>query len=143
MTNGLNEEDQPRTRNLSTRISAEEQSQLAVEAALEKKGVRPVLLDVSKTSSYTDYLLLVSGRSDRHVQSLADGLVEAFAAEGIRPIGIEGQKTGQWTLIDFGDVIVHVFYHPLREFYDLEGLWHDAPRVELTVPAESQEEPQY
>ena len=53
------------------------------------------------------------------------------------PLGVEGKRDGQWTLIDFGDLIVHVFYHPMREFYDLEGLWADAPRVQINVPPES------
>jgi ribosome-associated protein len=110
---------------------------LAVEAALEKKGLEPVLLDVAAQATYTDYILLVSGTSDRHVQTISDAVVEAFARIRRRPIGVEGQREGQWALIDFGDLVVHVFYHPLRDFYDLEGLWCDAPRVALAVPAEA------
>ncbi len=111
---------------------------VAIEAALDKKALEPVLIDVSGSSSYTDFLLLVSGRSDRHVQTIADAVEEAFARTfARRPIGSEGKTDGRWVLIDFGEVVVHVFYHPMREFYDLEGLWCDAPRVPLEVPEDA------
>jgi ribosome-associated protein len=111
----------------------------AMEAALEKKALEPVLLDVKEQSSYTDYILLLSGRSDRHVQAVADAVLEAVKRTrgGPAPIGVEGKRDGHWTLIDFGDVVVHVFYHPVREFYDLEGLWVDAPRVPIDVPPDA------
>ncbi len=109
----------------------------AWDAALEKKCVEPVLLDVRALASYTDYILIVSGRSDRQVQSIGEGVREALRLENVRPMGSEGLKDGQWSLLDFGDLIVHVFYHPVREFYDLEGLWADAPRVPLEVPPEA------
>jgi ribosome-associated protein len=109
----------------------------AWDAALEKKCVEPVLLDVRALASYTDYILIVSGRSDRQVQSIGEGVREALRQENVRPMGSEGLKDGQWSLLDFGDMIVHVFYHPVREFYDLEGLWADAPRVPLEVPPEA------
>ena len=122
---------------MSNRPSSKDQALLALEAALGKKALEPVLLEVAPQASYTDYLLLVSGTSDRHVQTIAEAVIEAFAKERKRPIGTEGVREGQWALIDFGEVVVHVFYHPLREFYDLEGLWCDAPRVALDVPAEA------
>ena len=109
----------------------------AWDAALEKKCVEPVLLDVRALASYTDYILIVSGRSDRQVQSIGEGVREALRLENVRPMGSEGLKDGQWSLLDFGDMIVHVFYHPVREFYDLEGLWADAPRVPIEVPPEA------
>lgn len=110
----------------------------ALEAALDKKALEPVVLDLSGQSSYTDYILLVSGRSDRHVQNIADGVLESFAVElGRKPLGSEGHTDGRWVLIDFGEIVVHVFYHPMREFYDLEGLWCDAPRVALQIPDEA------
>jgi ribosome-associated protein len=110
----------------------------ATEAALEKKALEPLLLDVSGQASYTDFILILSGRSDRHVQAVADAVEEALKRNGGRAaLSVEGKRDGHWTLIDFGDLIVHVFYHPVREFYDLEGLWIDAPRVALDVPPES------
>ena len=111
----------------------------AVTAAIDKKGLQPTLLDLTDEGAYTDYILVVSGRSDRHVQSVADGVERALRDElGRRPLGVEGNRDGQWSLIDYGEVVVHVFHHPLREFYDLEGLWRDAPRVPIDVPQDSQ-----
>jgi ribosome-associated protein len=110
----------------------------AMEAALDKKALEPVLIDVSGQSSYTDYILVLSGRSDRHVQAVADAVKETLKkTRGAMPLGVEGERDGKWALLDFGDLIVHVFYHPMREFYDLEGLWSDAPRVPVTVPPDS------
>jgi ribosome-associated protein len=109
----------------------------ATRAALDKKALEPVLLDVSGATSYTDFILVVSGRSDRQVQAIADAVVERMGADRVKALGVEGTREGHWVLLDFGDVVVHVFYHPLREFYDLEGLWIDAPRVMLEVPPES------
>jgi ribosome-associated protein len=109
----------------------------AVAAALDKKALEPVVLDVRGLASYTDFIVLLSGRSDRQVAAIADAVVESLAKERKRPIGKEGTKGGQWTLLDFGDVIVHVFHHPVRDFYDLESFWVDAPRVPLEVPPEA------
>jgi ribosome-associated protein len=110
----------------------------AMEAALDKKALEPVLLDVSEQSTYTDFILVLSGRSDRHVQAVADAVAMALKQDqGLIPFGVEGNKDGQWALLDFGDLVVHVFYHPMREFYDLEGLWIDAPRVPVDIPPDS------
>jgi len=109
----------------------------AVAAALDKKAVEPVLIDVCGLSSYADFIVVVSGRSDRQVDAIADGVCETLSARGRRPIGREGARNGRWVLIDFGDVVVHVFYHPLREVFDIESLWIDAPRVKLQIPAEA------
>jgi ribosome-associated protein len=110
----------------------------AMEAALDKKALEPVLLDVSEQSSYTDFILVLSGRSDRHVQAVADAVSDTLKKQrGLLPLGIEGNRDGKWALLDFGDLVVHVFYHPVREHYDLEGLWIDAPRVPVDVPADS------
>jgi ribosome-associated protein len=109
----------------------------AWDAALDKKCLEPVLLDVRALASYADYILVVSGRSDRQVQSIGEGIVDALRQRGKRALSTEGSRDGQWTLLDFGDFIVHVFHHPVREFYDLEGLWSDAPRVPLEVPPEA------
>jgi ribosome-associated protein len=119
----------------ASRSQPPELALLAVEAALDKKALEPVLLDLSGQSSYTDYILVVSGRSDRQVQNIAEGILQAFAQKARRkPLGTEGLSDGRWVLLDFGEVVVHVFYHPMREFYDLEGLWCDASRVQLDVP---------
>lgn len=109
----------------------------ALDAALGKKAIEPVMLEVSELCGYTDYLLIVSGRSDRQVDAITDGIREALAKQGVRPLGVEGIGSGQWALLDFGDVVVHVFHHPVRERYDLEGLWIDAKRVEIDIPQDA------
>jgi ribosome-associated protein len=108
-----------------------------IAAALEKKAVDPVLIDVCGRASYADFIGVVSGQSDRQVDAIAENVCDAMAAQGRRPIGREGTRNGRWALIDFGDVVLHVFYHPLREVFDIESLWIDAPRVKLQVPAEA------
>jgi ribosome-associated protein len=111
---------------------------LCIRAALDKKALDLVVLDVGKLTSIADYLVICTGRSDRQVQSIAQAIEDTVAAEGARPISIEGMQRGQWVLLDCIDVIVHVFYQPIREFYDLERLWQHAPRVQLPEPLRSQ-----
>lgn len=111
-----------------------EKALLLSQFALEKKAYDLVLIEVREVSSIADYFIICSGRSDRQVQSIARGLDENLGNMGISPLSIEGLTRGHWVLIDFSDVIVHVFYQPVREFYDLEGLWAHAPRVELPEP---------
>ena len=101
------------------------------------EGVRVVLLDVRGLCSYCNYQLVVSGRSDRQVDAISEGIIIGMRDEGVRALSHEGKRSGQWALLDFGDVIVHVFHHPAREHYDLEGLWIDAPRVPIEVPADA------
>jgi ribosome-associated protein len=104
---------------------------ICAKAALDTKAEDLVILDVRETSSFTDYFVIMSGRSSRHVQGLAEAMEAAMRSKRISASKAEGIKEGMWVLIDFGDVVVHVFYHEQRSFYDLEGLWHDAPRVEI------------
>lgn len=109
----------------------------ALALALDKKALEPVLLDVRDLCSFCNYQLVVSGRSDRQVDAIADGITSGLKGDGMRPIGAEGARTGQWSLLDYGDFVVHVFLHSAREHYDLEGLWSDAPRVPIDVPDEA------
>lgn len=102
--------------------------------ALEKKAQDLVLLEVGKLTTIADFFLICSGRSDRHVQSIAEGIREDARPRELRPISSEGIPLGQWVLMDFSDVLVHVFYEPVRRFYDLEGLWAGAAVVELPEP---------
>lgn len=101
-------------------------------AALEKKAVGLEILDVAGKVDYADFLVLMSGRSDRQVAALADGIEEALSKLGRRPLSIEGKSIARWVLMDFGDVVVHVLQEDARTMYDLEGLWVDAGR--LPVP---------
>lgn len=109
----------------------------ALALALDKKALEPVLLDVRELCSFCNYQLVVSGRSDRQVDAIADGIGLGLKGDGLRPIGAEGARTGQWSLLDYGDFVVHVFLHSAREHYDLEGLWNDAPRVPIDVPEDA------
>jgi ribosome-associated protein len=109
----------------------------AMQAALEKHALEPILIDVSELGSYTDFIGIVSGRSDRQVDAIADSICQVMKGHGRRVYGQEGSGNGRWTLLDFGAFVIHVFYHPVREFYDLESLWIEAPRVKLDVPPEA------
>jgi ribosome-associated protein len=109
----------------------------ALTLALEKKALEPVLLDVRELCSFCNYQLVVSGRSDRQVEAISDGITGGLKLDGLRPLGAEGARTGQWSLLDYGDFVVHVFLHSAREHYDLEGLWNDAPRIPLEVPPDA------
>jgi ribosome-associated protein len=108
------------------------------EAALDKKAVDLVVLDVRGLTSIADYLVICTGRSDRQVQAIAQAVDEQLRTHGARPSSIEGMTRGQWVLIDYTDVIVHVFYKPVREFYDLERMWEHAPDVQLPEPLRTQ-----
>jgi ribosome-associated protein len=111
-----------------------EKALLLSRSALDKKSYDLVLMDVREVTSIAGYFLICSGRSDRQVQSIAQGIEENLRKAGIVPFSIEGYSRGQWVLMDYSDVIVHIFYQPVREFYDLEKLWAHAPRVELPEP---------
>jgi ribosome-associated protein len=102
-------------------------------AALDKKAVGLEVLDVAGKVDYADFLVIMTGRSDRHAQALAQGIEEALRRKGVRPVAVEGLPIATWVLMDFGDVVVHVFQHDARQLYDIEGLWLDARR--LPVPA--------
>jgi len=114
-----------------------EGAQRALALALDKKALEPVLLDVRGLCSFCNYQLVLSGRSDRQVDAIADGIKAGLKLDDVRVIGAEGARTGQWALLDYGDFVVHVFLHSAREHYDLEGLWNDAPRVPIDVPPDA------
>jgi ribosome-associated protein len=107
------------------------------ERLADKKGTEITILDVRDLVSFTDFFVICSGRSERQVQALAENAIAGYReANGRKPLGSEGIERGLWALIDFGDVVVHVFKEQERVFYDLEGLWEDAPRLEFHVPQE-------
>lgn len=90
------------------------------------------MLDIAAASSVTDYFLICSGGSARQAQAIADAIDEQLKKAGIMPLGIEGYRDGRWILMDYGDVIVHIFAQETRDFYDLERLWANAPRPDLS-----------
>ncbi len=108
---------------------------LAAAAALDKKAEDLVLLDVAELTGYADYFLLASGRSTRQARAIAERVERVLKKAGVRPLGVDGLKEGRWALLDFGDVVVHIFHTPVREFYDLDSLWADAPKLGLEQEA--------
>ena len=101
-----------------------------VRAVLGKKAQALVVLDVRNLTSVAEAFIICSGRSNRQVQAIAEHTKKELKSRHRNPLNIEGLKEGHWVLIDYGEVIIHVFYEPVRSFYDLEGLWTDAKRVE-------------
>jgi ribosome-associated protein len=103
--------------------------ELAARTLLAKKGGDVVILEVKELCSFADFFIIASGSSRRQVLALAQHLEEALAQAGVKPLGLEGVEEGLWVLLDYNTVVVHIFFQPLREFYNLEGLWAEAPRV--------------
>lgn len=103
---------------------------LVLDALDDLKAVDPVVVDVRELSSVMDFLVVASGTSSRHVKSLADNVIVKAKEQGARPIGVEGETVGEWVLVDFGDVVVHVMQPATRSFYDLERLWTAPPATE-------------
>lgn len=118
---------QPRRENPEALALARRAAQLLV----DRKATDVVLLDVRGMSSYADYFVLASGDSERGVVATAEHVRETLKAAGHRTIGTEGFDTGHWVLLDFGEVVVHVFFTEVRAFYDLDGLWADAPKEKV------------
>ncbi len=105
-------------------------AQLFKQVCEEAKGQEIVGLDIRRQSDITDYLIVASGRSDRHVQGLANRILAAAERQGMKPVSVEGFDRGHWILIDFADVVVHLFYDTVREHYALESLWPEAGRIQ-------------
>jgi ribosome-associated protein len=121
-----------------TRLPGWTRALACVRSALDHKAYDLVVLETGNLSSIADYFVICSGRSDTQVQAIADAIDRDLRDEGERPLSVEGLPHAQWVLIDYGDVVVHVFNRPVREFYDLERLWVRAPHVELPEPFQSQ-----
>ena len=99
-------------------------------AASEIKAEEPLVLDLRQLTSFTDFFVILGGQSDRQVQAITDNIMQVLRKKRIKPLGIEGYETGHWILLDYGSVVAHVFYKDTRDFYALEKLWADAPRME-------------
>ena len=106
----------------------------ALHAASEKKALEPVVLDLREIASCTDYFVIVSGANERQVQAISDEVNESLKKSGHAAARVEGYKTAEWILLDYGDFVVHVFEQKARKFYDLERLWRESKRID--VPAE-------
>jgi ribosome-associated protein len=112
-------------------INGKERVLLCVNASLQRKAKDLIILNVKEYSSIADYFIICSGTSDRQVQAIAASIQENLKECGILPLGIEGERLGKWVLMDYADVIIHIFYEPIREFYDIERLWSDVPCMEV------------
>ncbi len=110
-----------------------EKAKLCLTTILERKAIDPVLLHVENLSSITDYFLITGGNSTRQVQAITRHLQKTLKEREMPLYGIEGAQEGHWVLLDYGEVVIHIFYQPIREFYDLEGLWVEAPEVKLDL----------
>ena len=111
-------------------MQAEQLKQLVLDALDDLKAVNTVSLDVTGLTDVMDYLIVTSGTSNRHVRSLADNVCMEAKKQGQRALGVEGEDAGEWVLVDFGDVVVHVMLPATRDFYDLERLWTDHQRAD-------------
>jgi ribosome-associated protein len=113
-----------------TAMSSRQKAILCAREAVRFQALDLVLLDVSRFSSLADYFIICSGKSSRQVQGIADNLERGLKNRGIKPLGSEGRQEGHWVLMDYADVIIHIFYEPVRSFYDLESLWSEASIVD-------------
>jgi ribosome-associated protein len=111
-----------------TSTPSKEKAEILLRAALSKKAFDPVLLRLDRLTSLTDYFLIVSAKSDRQASAIADAVLDEARKHKIRKAAAEGVREGRWVLLDYGDLVVHIFQKQVREFYDLEGLWMEAPR---------------
>lgn len=114
-------------------IRSKEKAIALAHAAWEKKAQYTEVIEIKTLSDIADYFLICSADSDRGVKTIVDNIEQKLKEMGERAIGVEGYSEGNWVLIDAGDVVVHVFYDPIRRFYDIEGLWIDAPRIKLPI----------
>lgn len=108
-------------------MQSAELKELILNALDDLKGNQVVALDVRELTDITDYLVIASGNSNRHVKSLADNVIDVARQHGMRPLGVEGKTGAEWVLVDYGDVVLHVMLPATRDFYDLERLWSVAP----------------
>jgi ribosome-associated protein len=113
-------------------MQAEQMREEIVQALADAKGQDIKVLDVRKITDFTDYMIIASGTSSRHVQTLADKVCVHMKALGLMPVGREGEAVGDWVLIDFGDVVAHLMRPQVRDLYNLEKLWGDGQHVEHT-----------
>jgi len=106
-------------------------ARICAQAALDTKAEELIILDVRGLTTFTEYFVIMSGKSTRHVQGLAEAIEGKLRSKRVKASNAEGLRDGMWVLLDFDDVVVHIFYHEQRKFYDLEGLWHEAKRIEI------------
>jgi ribosome-associated protein len=127
----LNKRKKIKIKEQSYRLNSKETALLTASVANEKKALGVIILNVEKISSISDFIIICSGNSDRQVRAIADSIIEKLKFLDKKPLSIEGYTEGKWVLIDFNDIIIHVFYEPLRAYYRLEELWLEAKEVKI------------
>jgi ribosome-associated protein len=118
-------------------LNSTDMARLAAGAALDIKALDPLILDLRGISSVAEFFVILTGTSNRHVVAVAENVMDVFKAVGIKALGDEGTREGKWVLLDYGEIVVHVFLEPVREYYDIERLWIDAPRLDLSSSGDS------
>ncbi len=121
-------------------MNALDKTLIIVEAALEKKSYDLVVLQIEHLASIADYFVIMSGRSTVQVAAIAQGIEERLQRDSVRPLSIEGLAPARWVVLDYNDVVLHIFHEPVRELYRLESIWSDAANVTLPEPLRSQAE---
>jgi ribosome silencing factor RsfS/YbeB/iojap len=130
-SNKIMDETSPSTPGAETNPDGLNKVLLCAQSAIDKKAENVKILDLSELSGFTDYFLICSGTSDRQVQAIGESISNLMDVQGYELLSAEGFQDGRWVLMDFGDVVVHVFLDALRDYYDLENLWKDAPKVRI------------
>lgn len=126
--------DSTKSSSVEIRDPGHQKALWAAEAALDKKAENLKILDVSEFSGFTDYFVICSAMNDKQVQAIVDSIEQRLKAENFKPLGIEGYAESRWVLVDFGEVVIHVFLDAIRDYYNIEALWADAASV--PVPSE-------
>ena len=120
-----------KARAVPKKLTSKNKALLAVSAGQAIKAVEPVVIKVGELVDYTDYFVVMHGESTRQVMAIAENILALVAQSAEARVSVEGEQEGRWVVIDWSDVVVHVFLRELREFYELEKLWADAPRVSI------------
>lgn len=123
---------------MATSLSAEDKARLGAQAALDKRAGDLLVLNLQGLSGVADFFLICDGHSTTQIQTISDSIETRLKAEGIRLLHREGAPESGWLLLDYGDVVMHVFLRDTRDFYSLERLWGDAPQIEVERPARSE-----
>jgi ribosome-associated protein len=121
-------------------MQSEQIKNVAIATLEDMKAIDIQVMDVRELTDITDYMVVSSGSSDRHVKAIADKVLDALRERNVRPLGVEGREKSTWILLDFGDVVVHVMHPEDRSFYDLEGLWGDHVRQMVLAQREQHNE---
>lgn len=122
---------------MSRTLTSRTRAKQIAKAASALKAEEVVVFDLRALAGFTDFFVICSGNSDRQVQAIADAIEEAMERQQARLVGKEGYEHAQWVLLDYGDVVAHIFYPAARAFYQIERLWADAPRIAMDAPSKS------